>query len=329
MVAHRTTPTPQTGLKNPYAVRGGRLVHISDLTSPGLQPNCLCPCCERPLVAKLGAVRAHHFAHLAEGGMVPCSGESILHKLAKDFLADRVERCLHYGGEFWVRWRCKACGQDHEEDLIAGVGHFALEHTLADGAARADLALLDHERALRRVVEIVVAHAPAPPARAAYQALAVRLFELDLTDFDDLEALRGEGTLAVRCTDCLDLADGGKPRCGDCGGVLCERRVFVVEAACEGCGSPMKVTLIQRANGTKGGAEALGRRERRLATEAGARIQPAKGPLHLHREWADHCGVCQVFTDPLFESSHWRRFDPARTAPVASQLVCPACEPRR
>lgn len=42
-------------LKIPYAARNGRLVHISEVEN-GLQPDCTCPACKRPLVARIAAI---------------------------------------------------------------------------------------------------------------------------------------------------------------------------------------------------------------------------------------------------------------------------------
>ncbi|MEM9488183.1 MAG: competence protein CoiA family protein, partial [Myxococcota bacterium] len=72
----------------PYAVRDGAIVHVSEVAS-GYQPDCRCVLCGGALVARKGRVKAHHFAHASAA---PCTGESILHHLAKRMLAERVER---------------------------------------------------------------------------------------------------------------------------------------------------------------------------------------------------------------------------------------------
>ena len=67
-------------------MREGRLVFIAD--SPrGLACGCVCACCGRPLIAKKGSIRRHHFSHRE---ITNCRGapESVLHLLAKELLAE-------------------------------------------------------------------------------------------------------------------------------------------------------------------------------------------------------------------------------------------------
>ncbi|MCQ2607908.1 MAG: competence protein CoiA [Bacteroidales bacterium] len=70
----------------PYALKDGRLVHVSQIVRDEVG-NCICPSCHSKLVLKDGLKRVKHFAHL--GGTV-CDnyGESIVHKLAKEVLLE-------------------------------------------------------------------------------------------------------------------------------------------------------------------------------------------------------------------------------------------------
>lgn len=71
----------------------GQVVHISEMVEKdrGKACECICLCCGRPLVAKLGrGKRTAHFAHLAEEGRTTCladvANESGLHKIAKEIV---------------------------------------------------------------------------------------------------------------------------------------------------------------------------------------------------------------------------------------------------
>lgn len=79
-----------TSLKIPYALLGGTIVHI-DQVSRGIACNCVCPICKKPLVARKGPKTTHHFAHAISKG---CSGgpETVLHLLAKQIIesADNI-----------------------------------------------------------------------------------------------------------------------------------------------------------------------------------------------------------------------------------------------
>lgn len=56
--------------KNPFAKRDGKIITIHDLTEyeKGLGCNCTCPVCDGTFIARMGEVRAWHFAHSGE----PC-----------------------------------------------------------------------------------------------------------------------------------------------------------------------------------------------------------------------------------------------------------------
>ena len=63
----------------------GQLVHLVDV-SRKLGCRCVCVVCAHPLVAKKGAIRRHHFAHLRE---TDCHGapETALHLLSKELMS--------------------------------------------------------------------------------------------------------------------------------------------------------------------------------------------------------------------------------------------------
>lgn len=68
-----------------YALRGGRFVSIHEVAS-GLTCACICPACLRPLLARKGPKKTHHFAHY-RGEECAFAAETMLHRLAKEILA--------------------------------------------------------------------------------------------------------------------------------------------------------------------------------------------------------------------------------------------------
>jgi hypothetical protein len=54
--------------------------------------DCVCPGCRRPLIARKGSIREHHFAHHTLIDDKPCTiaGETALHLVAKEILARRL-----------------------------------------------------------------------------------------------------------------------------------------------------------------------------------------------------------------------------------------------
>lgn len=77
-----------------YALKNSETVSIEDVPS-GLVCGCVCPACQRPLVAKKGEVRAHHFAHYQNNACgydylysIYLLAEKILSKLDKIYIPD-------------------------------------------------------------------------------------------------------------------------------------------------------------------------------------------------------------------------------------------------
>ncbi|MBR2742049.1 MAG: hypothetical protein IKD89_00495 [Clostridia bacterium] len=84
-------------IKLSYGIRDGKIVHIDEIgaDSRGEKCNCICPVCHKELVAKLGEVRQHHFAHKAN---YVCNDlkaqQTALHLLAKEIIKESNEIAL-------------------------------------------------------------------------------------------------------------------------------------------------------------------------------------------------------------------------------------------
>ena len=77
----------------PYCLCNEILTHV-DAVPRGLECNCLCPACSKPVVAKQGDCRQHHFAHSANNG--ECTGATRLALILaiKQILEHRLELVL-------------------------------------------------------------------------------------------------------------------------------------------------------------------------------------------------------------------------------------------
>ena len=98
-----------------YGVRGGKLLHISEVPS-GLKCECVCSGCGDRLVAKKGRVRQHHFSHAA-GSDCPTAVETALHLAAKETLAKRKEIVLPRVG---IRFRTYGSRRQIYSDIEEG-----------------------------------------------------------------------------------------------------------------------------------------------------------------------------------------------------------------
>jgi hypothetical protein len=88
----QTRPGTTSDKQIPFGLRDGQLCHIDEVER-GLRCGCVCPGCEAPLVARLGAKNAHHFAH-ASGAACEGAYESALHLAAKAVLQEEMHIVL-------------------------------------------------------------------------------------------------------------------------------------------------------------------------------------------------------------------------------------------
>ncbi len=79
-----------------YALKEGRMVHI-DSVENGLKCGCICPYCERDVIARnQGKQRINHFAH-AHNSLCPVDKQlmSAYHRLAEQIIADKKQLIFH------------------------------------------------------------------------------------------------------------------------------------------------------------------------------------------------------------------------------------------
>lgn len=77
-------------LKNPFGLRGNQILVISDLAmgERGAKCCCKCPNCGGELIARMGDVKTHHFAHTKEACDETSAFITGLFSLIKGYLAD-------------------------------------------------------------------------------------------------------------------------------------------------------------------------------------------------------------------------------------------------
>ncbi|PTY04536.1 hypothetical protein DB347_17635 [Opitutaceae bacterium EW11] len=138
-------------IKVPYGFKNGELTHISQVPS-GQKCGCTCIACGAPLVARKGPKRTHHFGHQSDS---QCA-ETVMHKLGKLFLKQRIDEAIVEGKPVPFRWKCEHCDETHEANLVKKAVRCAEEVSL--DSARADLALYDAEGRMFSALEIVVSH---------------------------------------------------------------------------------------------------------------------------------------------------------------------------
>ena len=136
----------------------GRMRGIDEVEQ-GLACNCVCPGCGRPLVAKKGPVRVHHFAH--QGESCTTGAETALHWMAKQIVAD--ERRLVEPGR----------------DTPTVFRNAALPDEMYWPGRRPDVVLCSESMTLH--VEVTVTHRCGPEKLDAIVRKGIPTIELDLS----------------------------------------------------------------------------------------------------------------------------------------------------
>ena len=114
----RGATVPAPSLKVPYADRDGEIVHASQVER-GLACGCVCVECGTRLVARWGPKTRPHFAHHASAG--DCDGESLLHRLGKRILAQRMEVAIATHRPLNVRWSASGVTASTRQTLLGGL----------------------------------------------------------------------------------------------------------------------------------------------------------------------------------------------------------------
>ncbi len=95
-------------LKIPFGLQGDTIVMIEDISpeARGRKCNCVCPSCKAPLLARLGEIRTHHFAHSGEGCDEQIAFLSGLYQMVQEYILNN-EIVLPKLEVFWGYKRTK------------------------------------------------------------------------------------------------------------------------------------------------------------------------------------------------------------------------------
>ena len=180
--------------KNPYAVRDNKVIYIDDLseTERGINCNCTCPKCGRPMLAKMGCHRQHHFSHADE---VSCQGsyESALHLLAKEVLGEGskiklppvIPEYSDEGGVFVLN--DVVIGHSKNSNSIT-IKPVSIIKEASICAIRPDVMISYKRKETTRnlIVEILVTHAVDDQKTEEIRKLGVSAIEIDFSRYSDI-----------------------------------------------------------------------------------------------------------------------------------------------
>ncbi len=113
----------------------GHPLHVSQ-ARPGEM--YLCPLCHGRMVAKLGEVKQHHFAHES---LKACTPDNVAQAVVGRWIAEQFEECLRARCSISVTWTCPICQHPHTVDLLHGAARVQQDYPYRDFSL--DLALVD------------------------------------------------------------------------------------------------------------------------------------------------------------------------------------------
>lgn len=185
-------------LKYKYAKdESGKLIDINSLDETNKKKNkFICIGCENELIAKLGKIKTHHFAHKK---VVSCSGETYLHLLGKQLFYDNFVECLKFQKPFFIELYQKRTCNHYEKDL--GVkckldkklikfdltNHFdKISIEKREGSFIPDLMLTNKSDKEKVFIEIAVTHF----SSEAKLNSEYRIIEFEIETEDDFEPIK-------------------------------------------------------------------------------------------------------------------------------------------
>ncbi len=179
-----------------------------------------CPGCGEELIAKLGPLRARHFAHQPGSTCALARPETLLHLQAKERLLFLCREAFAGRAAVVLRARCPRCRREAPLDLAA-IGDAAAPEAAA-GAVRADV-LLTRRGSPSLALEVRVTHAVELEKEAALSSLGLPALEIDAREPWEEEAPGGFALVIARtlgtppCPPCQAAAraDAGRARGGE------------------------------------------------------------------------------------------------------------------
>lgn len=103
-------------MKNKYALNEtGEVIDIKDVDK-SKKEQFVCCSCNRPMVARKGQIKEHHFAHKQK---LECNYETYLHKLSKLIFYNVYHNCLLKKQPFYINFEAKySCYACHKQESL-------------------------------------------------------------------------------------------------------------------------------------------------------------------------------------------------------------------
>jgi hypothetical protein len=198
---HPQTPLPYQPLYQWALDADGQPVHVLEA---GHSAAYFCPVCGGKMIAKLGDVKQHHFAHETQQY---CAPEDVAQAAASRWIANHIQTYLREKRGIVVTWPCPMCHQPHTVDLLKNITQVQQPLTYHD--LTLDVALLDAQNVVRVAL---LFNKPSPDALAVYMREKIMVIVIDavLGRFSDMAALlAGSQIYGGLCTTQQNAAQRG------------------------------------------------------------------------------------------------------------------------
>lgn len=210
----------------------GRIILIED-AKKGLR--YFCPICKNEFILRKSGKtgkgsRRSHFAH--NELTANCTPESVLHYSFKKILLEILERYRVQNRELKIEWSCNFCYKKHYGNLLEKVIYIKEEYYLSD--CRPDIALLDSDKNVIAVIEIVVKHKPEEKIIKYYKNNNIILIIINVSSEDNLKEVEEKVKIPDLVNYCLN------PICQIYNNNLNNRKIMIINDICQRCFSKIE-----------------------------------------------------------------------------------------
>jgi hypothetical protein len=148
----------------------GEPVHVSQAVRGGTY---VCPLCGDRMIARLGEIKQHHFAHEM---LKACTPQGVARAAAGRWIHNRIRDCLSTRQSVTLTWPCPLCQQTHTSNLLQDITD--VRQNYRQDEVQSDIALLDERGTVRSVILLT---RPSTDTLEAYARQSVAAIVVDVT----------------------------------------------------------------------------------------------------------------------------------------------------
>lgn len=279
----------------PYAYNENQeLIHIDEAQK---NEHYFCPCCGSDLLLKISKIpkdqkyhKRNHFAH-KNSTENHCS-ESFLHKLFKEKVAKVIRQKILKKEELIFKWVCDKCKGFHVGNLLKKAVDVVIEYNF--GVCKADVALLDANRNVIIVLEIVVTHKPEKQTLEFYAKEKIVCIQVHISNFEECENVEAK----LSQPDIVNICP--IPICAKCGQYKEKAKIEIIRTTCWKCGHQMGIAMITSEDEKFISPRDFSELEVELANSIGANIKTNYSKSLGCAYKANTCRRCNAFVGDLY-----------------------------